>query len=113
MTSMTAMRAALTAAGQPPNIDDPYQISLAFDALHRSDTLGVVARKTAVADAMANLRAHPMCVRLIDASPRFLMTVPEGFSISGIRCDYSINGRAWALRMMLARAEQYWSMDRD
>jgi len=69
----------------------------------------IVARTEAVNKAMTSVKEHCMCAKIEDDGRHFIVIYPEGdFPTHGARCDYSVNGKTWALDRLLEVMERHW-----
>ncbi len=72
--------------------------------------MSLIAERTeTVKLAMQNVKEHCMCAKFQDDGYSFTVIYPAGdFATHGARCDYSRNGKAWALNKLLEVIERHW-----
>jgi hypothetical protein len=60
---------------------------------------------------IAEVRAHPMCLRWQDDHGVYLVIYPDGYYPNGVQAAHSQIGKAVALRRILDAMERHWRLD--
>jgi hypothetical protein len=71
--------------------------------------MSIIQERTAeVAKLMAEVKNHCMCLKFEDDSQYFRVFYPEGYYPQGVQINYSLMGKAVALRKLIEYMEKHW-----